>query len=397
MAYKRKRSPYYQIRRRNLPGYGDTGILSSGFKYKQSAEAVERLLEEIAELALFNPKWTALLDAVCKTRTVTIVQLLQAKRDRKLEHLCANLSDPLLSDLIADRRSRALDRSRRIGFDMLEGTVGLMDQLPSPLRLSHLNAKTITAICLKAEAGGRKRNSVRRTLYRAVSTLLREELGKSGRNRIFDDVHFPGENDRRDVHLSSEQITSLVSSAFDLGYAELALVIQLALQTSADRGVLLGGDGRRGLLVQDLQIWQDHETNKLDGTIFLLDEKTEERSRRVALTDRLCKTLVAQCAGRAHGDPVFTMTYGQLDYLWKRVREHAGLKHVRFKDLRQQPSQHGEEAGIPLTIIQGAMGHSDSAMTRAYQKRQVVWTKEHAERLEAQMYGQEPQVYGQVG
>lgn len=33
------------------------------------------------------------------------------------------------------------------------------------------------------------------------------------------------------------------------------------------------------------------------------------------------------------------MTYSQLDFPWKEVREEAGLAHVRLKDLRAQVSQ----------------------------------------------------------
>lgn len=177
MAYKRKESPYYQIRRKRLPGYGDTGVLSSGLKSKRSAEAAERTLEEIAEWALLDAKWTNLLDAVCKSKRITIAQLLQARRDRRLERLCASLSDPLIADVIARLRTRGIDASHRQGFELLERL------MPAQARLTYLDAKRITALCHQAEAEGRKRNSVRRTLHRAISTLLREEFGRSERNR----------------------------------------------------------------------------------------------------------------------------------------------------------------------------------------------------------------------
>ena len=97
--------------------------------------------------------------------------------------------------------------------------------------------------------------------------------------------------------------------------------------------------------------------------------KTEGRSRAVPLTDRLCREFLARCHQKAPDDPVFGITYAQLDNLWQRVRERAGLKHVRFKDLRAQTAIYGEEAGIPQTVLQRTMGHSDEAMTRRYQQR----------------------------
>lgn len=379
MAYKRKESPFYQIRRRRLPGYGDTGILSSGFKHRRTAEAAERVLEELAELALFDQKWTKLLDAVCKHKTVSVTELMQAKRDRRLDALSQNLSDPLVLEVINKQRSRGVDKSHRIGYDILESLI------TPEHRLSHLDSRVILDLCHRAEGEGRKRNSVRRTLYRAISTLIRQEYGKSRRNQIFDDINFPAENDRRDVHLTTDEVAQLIRSALNLGYVEMALIIRMALQTSADRGVLLGGPKRRGLLVQDLEIWQDHETDTLDGTVFLYDTKDENRSRRIALTHQLCTALIAQCRTRQPHERVFSTLYSQMDYKWRRIRIDAELSHVRFKDLRQQISQYGEEAGVPLTVVQRAMGHSDEAMTRRYQQRQVVWTRDHAEQVEAAM------------
>lgn len=40
MPYKRDRSPYYYVRRRRLPGYGDTGRLSSHVTSKKIARDI---------------------------------------------------------------------------------------------------------------------------------------------------------------------------------------------------------------------------------------------------------------------------------------------------------------------------------------------------------------------
>ena len=110
---------------------------------------------------------------------------------------------------------------------------------------------------------GCKRNSVRRYMHRATSLLLRHHLGRAERDRIFADVDFPAEDDTREIHLSPLEIQRLLSACDELGYGELGVAIRLALQTSADRGVLLaGGHGsrrrHRGLLVRDLRIFQEH-------------------------------------------------------------------------------------------------------------------------------------------
>jgi integrase len=81
------------------------------------------------------------------------------------------------------------------------------------------------------------------------------------------------------------------------------------------------------------------------------------------------------------------MTYAQLDFAWKRVRDQAGLSHVRFKDPRAKVAITGEEAGIPQTVLARTMGHSDEMMTRRYQQRAAVLSAEQAEAIEAAMLG----------
>jgi len=390
MPYKRDRSPYYYVRRRKLPGYGDTGRLSSQVRSKKIAHDMERLLEDVAQRALLDPTWYALLDAVCRQRTITLAELLRARNTGGLEGLKTSLHDPLLTEaagafLAAAERTKAV----RVGMTHLLDYAGLLHG--SSARLSVLDARAITALCHRAEADGRKRNSVRRYILRAISLLLRHHLGRAERDRRFADVDFPAVDDTREVHLSPAEITRLLAACTALGYDELALIIRLALQTSADRGVLLGGrhDGKthRGLLMRDLRIFQDHETGTFSGEVHLHDTKTESRSRSVPLTDAMCRELLALCKMKAPNDPVFATTYLGLDFPWKRVREKAGLLHVRFKDLRAQISIYGEEAGIPLTVLSKTMGHAGEAMTRRYQQRAAVLSQGQAEAIEEAMLG----------
>ena len=266
---------------------------------------------------------------------------------------------------------------------------------PSAAHVGDLSGRTITEMCCQAERDGRKRNSVRRTMLRAISLLLRHAWGQAERDRVFAEVDFPSEDDTREVHLTPSEIARLLRYSDELDYRELALVIRMALQTSADRGVLLRGRhaGRlyRGLLVRDLRIWQDNVAGTFSGEVYLIDRKTQHRSRTVPLTDTLCRLLLARVKGKREDDPVFTMTYSQMDFPWKRVREAADLQRVRFKDLRAQTSIYGEEAHIPQTVLQRTMGHSDEAMTRRYQARKASMSVDQATAIEAAMLGEAEQ------
>ena len=80
------------------------------------------------------------------------------------------------------------------------------------------------------------------------------------------------------------------------------------------------------------------------------------------ITDNLCRELLPLVKMKGPDEPVFDLSYGRLDYVWKRTRKAAGLSHVRFKDLRAQISIYGEEAGVPLTVLAHSMVHRDEKM-----------------------------------
>lgn len=389
MPYKRPNSPYYQIRKRSLQGYGDTGVITTKTESKAVARRMEDLLEEVAERALLDPTWTDLLEAICEERTITLPEVLKAKNRGTLEKLCRQLTDPSLEEAIEQYRNEAdPTRQTNVGLDMLE------QKMPASARLSDLDAQTIMRLCKEAEDEGRKRNSVRRYYMRAMSLLIRHHLGNAERDRIFADVQYEAEDDTREVHLIPEEIQRLLDACHQIGkplYEELAVIIRMALQTSADRGVLLAGDRSdgeaRGLRVRDVRIYHDEDEGRYSGEVFLHDQKSKERSRAVPLTDSLCRELLVLAKSKGPDDTVFDMSYNQLDYRWQKVRAMADLEDVRFKDLRAQTAQYGEMAGIDQTTLQQTMGHSDESMTRRYQQRSSALSEEQAAELEAEMLG----------
>lgn len=394
MPFKRDRSPYYYIWKRTLPGYGSSGRLSSRVTSKKIARDMERLLEELAQKALVDAAWTDLLDAVCKDRTIDLPTLLKAKNKGELRRLRQSLCDPVLSVAIEDfKTGNRVTRQTQRGLDMLEEYAG--KEIGPDARLGDLSTKSITLMCRRAESDGLKRNSVRRMLLRAISLMLRFHLGNAERNRIFAEVRFSAEDDTREVHLSPAEIRGLLNACSASGYDELAVIIRVALQTSADRGVLLAGQSAdktcRGLLVRDIRIDKDNRDGSYSGKIQLYDSKTEKRDRAVPITDSLCRELLVLAKTKGPDDPIFDMEYQQLDYPWKQVREVAKLEHVRFKDLRAQVSIYGEEAGIPQTVLMKTMGHSDEAMTRRYQKRAAAMSSGQAEAIQNAMFPGDPE------
>lgn len=384
MAYKRPESSYYYVRRKNLPGFGDTGAISSRSKSKRVAERMERLLEELAERALVEPKWRELLEAVVD-RELSLPDLLRSKSERRLPALLRSLHDPPLEEVVESFRPTLNDRNVGYGLDKL------LELAPDAARLSYLqDAKTVTDLCVRCEEVYEiKRTSVHRQLLRGISLLLRHECGNHERDRIFADVQYERPDDTRDVHLTPAQIEALLQACEEYGYDELQTLIRTALLTSADRGVLLSGKrgtsgSERGLLVRDVQIYEEDGT--YSGQVHLPDGKEKSRRRTVSFGDRLARELLLLAQGKEPSDPIFSIEYQDLDYPWQNVREAAGLEHVRFKDLRAQTAIYAQRAGIPQAVIQSVMGHRSAEMTRRYQRHEAAMTKSQAGALEPAMF-----------
>lgn len=383
MAYKRPESSYYYVRRKNLPGFGDTGAISSRSKSKRVAERMERLLEELAERALVEPKWRELLEAVTSGE-VDLPDLLKAKTERRLPALLRSLDDPLLTDAVADYRPHVDDRQTGYGFDKL------LEMTEAQTRLSALqDAGRVTALCRRCEEEyGVKRNTVRRQLYRAISLLLRHHYGNAERDRVFQNVQYEGEDDTREVYLTPEEIAALLQACEDIDREELGVLIRMALLTSADRGVLLAGtrsDGpERGLLVRDVRVWE--EDGAYHGEVYLPDRKTEDRSRTIPFGDRLAREVLLLAQGKGPDDPLFNIRYRALDYIWQQAREVAGLEELRFKDLRSQTAIYAQKAGIPQAVVMRTLGHSSERRTRQYQRHEAVMSADQVAALEEAMF-----------
>ena len=344
-AYRRKGSPYWQCRRRRLPGYGDTGQLNSQVRDRRTTERMEHLLEQIAQRALVQPAWYTLLDAV-RDKQLPLSELLKANTQHRLEALLRRLDDPLLGDAVED--------------------------------------------FIEAQQPGRQ---VRYGLEKLLR--LTEE-----RNRVFAEVSFPAEDDVREIYLIPEEIALLFEACSACGYGELATLIRMALLTSADRGVLLAGksaDGpKHGLRVRDVRIYQEEASTTNNGSsyepvysgeVLLRDRKATTRTRTVVFGDLLARELLLLCQDKAPDDTVFNIRYQDLDRPWKEVRRQAGLEHVRFKDLRAQTAIYAQRAGIPQAVTARVMGHRSERRTRDYQRHEAVMTPAQADALERALFG----------
>jgi hypothetical protein len=80
MPWRKPNSPYYKIQRKTLPGYGDTGLLSTRTTSLRRAREMEDLLAWLADEEMYD-----VLDALRPTARgaggrVTLADVLRAKR-----------------------------------------------------------------------------------------------------------------------------------------------------------------------------------------------------------------------------------------------------------------------------------------------------------------------------
>ena len=391
MPFKRKESPYFQIRKYNLPGYGDTGALSTKTTNREVAIRMESMLVDIANNALIDSTWYALLNGICK-HEIDLATVLRAKNQGRLDDYRMSLTDPLIADIAKQLRgSRPIDSAVSLGLKRVTEFMGSS-------RMSTLTTESVTAMIYQyMEVHGVKQNTARQKIKRASAALLEFYYGHAKRDAVIKAVKVKSQDDTREVRISPADIAKVLQACHDLGRVEIAVLVQVALITSADKGVLLHGKERgkvyRGVLKRDITIEQDAGTSLIDGTVILHDKKTSHRTRTVRLPHSICQQLLVMCSGKNPNDPVFKVKYQSFKDVWNKIRKKAGLWDEEngyaftLKDLRAQTAIYAEQVGIEQSKIQKTLGHSNETMTRRYQRTKAAMSQDDIEKMNEAMFG----------
>lgn len=151
--------------------------------------------------------------------------------------------------------------------------------------------------------------------------------------------------------------------------------IQLATIAALDTGM------RRGELFN--QLWEDVDFPR--RLLYVTKSKTPEgESREIPLTTRLFDLLSAQ---RQPLGLVFTYKGQPLHRIktaWKATLRRAGLRHIRFHDLRHSFNMRLLEAGVLQEIRMSLMGHSSGkSIHSVYVHIELPLKREAISKLEA--------------
>jgi len=190
----------------------------------------------------------------------------------------------------------------------------------------------------------------RATAQKEVSTL-RAILNKAHREELLAmPPRFPKFKalKSRDRWLTDEEEEKLVSCAAD----HLVPLIRFAVDTGGRRSELLKLDWRQVDLPNRRVVFKDTKNGE---------------DRPVRLCDRACAVLAS--IGPREAGPVFTFrgkAMGTVQTGFSRARDRAGLKDLRFHDLRHTFASRLVQGGVPLYDVMQLMGHKSLEMVQRY-------------------------------
>lgn len=366
MPFKKQNSPFWKIQI-HLPVFGQTATLSSQTKNKRLAERMEASLFRLAEIAVEQPRYVALIAALKPVKQgnraqVTPMQIHNAILNNSLQELLDGLNDkPLKAILDSVPSTRDIGRRAILKFAPHDAKFSWMKQTANVQFLidqyqNHgLDGNRISG------------NSVYRHLYQYISNVLKSQLGAFERDRILADIKIERENDTRTVTMSIEEIHRLISAIQNLTaattreIAETRLIVLISVNTSADIRPIISTPNKNLKTVQ-------HDGDQW-GILELVNDKMirkngiyQPRNRAIPIRPDILPDLRSLITG----EHIFTIKQSRFYTLFKRARAAAKLEHIRPKDLRAVFSHIAEDAGIQLTTIQMAMGHERLERTTQY-------------------------------
>ena len=353
------------IRRKNLPGFGDTGTLCTFTTVLSRALEMERLVEDLANHGYYD-----ILEAVRprgrrKSGLVTLPELLRKKESAR-DEAGARWRDELRR-LIYDPPLETVARevARHIPYENhtrgVRHLLRLLPRLaPQKVPLSWLkDPSNVNALVRAMLNEGYKPNSVLNSLWGAVSRILQHAYDKQTARAVLARSDRPYANDAREVWLTPEELHDVISAC----EWEVRMYIILSCALGIDRSPLLR-IRKRDI---DWNAWR----------LWVRDTKTDARTRNLGLNMAAAYVLHRMGRGLRGADHLFTLTSQQIYFRWRAAREAAGLSKksgfphdVRTKDLRHTFAVHYLRGGGNLAGLQSRLGHKRAEQSMAYAKHE---------------------------
>lgn len=358
MPFRKKKNgeylPYWYISI-TLPASGPTGTLSTRARSKRVAQQMEAMLRRLDEQGYYE-----IIDALKplgrgRSGRVTLPQVMKAWRRKRIDILQERLEDPPLREAIKEAAASITYENHRLGLRHL------MTLAPEKARLSWVvDPGNINKAVADMRARGYADNTIRNGLWNGISQLLQFHLGRSRAREVMMEARRPSSDDRRDIHLSPEELHEVMSHCewemrmFVLIVAGLGIDLSPALRTRV-RDV-------------DFERW----------TLYVDDRKNAARKRTIDCPAAIMYALRVLSDGKGPDERIFELTSGQITHRWAAARTKAQLTKssgyhadVRIKDLRHTFSVHYLKSGGNVAGLQHRMGHVRGTQSLDYARHET--------------------------
>ncbi len=187
-------------------------------------------------------------------------------------------------------------------------------------------------------------------LFGRIITLAQKEWGLVLKVHPLKQVALPAVENARDRRLEAGEMERLLKALEASRGSLLAPAVHLAIETGMRRGELLG------------LAWK-----RIDyaNRIAFLPITKNGRSRQVPLSDKALEVLKGLPQGQ-RDDLVLPISGNALRLAWVRAVKRAGLKDLRFHDLRHEAISRYAEMGLTTSELSLISGHRDLRMLSRY-------------------------------
>ena len=218
----------------------------------------------------------------------------------------------------------------------------------SDTKLSKLSSATIAEFRDRRMKDGIRAAQIDLILIRHAIKIARLEWGVELPTNPVDGVRIPNGVVRRERRLESGEYEALSRTAARCTNPYIWPCVEIAIETGMRRSEILS-----------LQ-WDnvDFETR-----IVLLTDTKNGSKRHVPLTTKALEILAK--LERQH-ESVFPITDYSIRHGWDRLVKRAGIKNLRFHDLRHEAVSRFFEMGLSVPEVAAISGHKDFRMLSSY-------------------------------
>ena len=182
----------------------------------------------------------------------------------------------------------------------------------------------------------------------AIETAIREWNFPLTRNPV-KVVRKPASNRSRDRRLEIGEAQSLIKAVNQCKNIWLTPLVEIALETGMRRGELLSLK------------WSDVDLHKQTAHLPMTKNGS---SRTVPLSTKAIEVFTS--LPRDMSGIVFPVSPYALRGVWRRATKRAGIKDLRFHDLRHEATSRFFEKGLNVMEVASITGHKDLRMLQRY-------------------------------